>query len=308
MWPYPTGGFYSMMLFVSEGRLGNQIFQYAFLETIRKLNETLIVFGFDELIEVFDMPASFLNIKKNRTTNLLVFKIIRPILYFISKIRIISSISVDREKVFEHYTREGITYTKLKGIFNFITLVKTGYFQSESFFDPNVVKKLVIKKKYLELADEFLQTIPPDAYKVFVHIRLRDYKNFTVYGKTTLLPFSYYHKCIKWFMENKKNVYFIFLSDEPETIEREFIYLKNKTISKGNHFGTDFAIITKCDAGILSASSFSWWGSYLMKNRDLVIAPKYWLGFNARENYHSKPLASFMLEVKIYDTKSEVLE
>lgn len=102
-------------------------------------------------------------------------------------------------------------------------------------------------------------------------------------------------------MENKKNVYFIFLSDEPETIEREFIYLKNKTISKGNHFGTDFAIMTKCDAGILSASSFSWWGSYLMKNRDLVIAPKYWLGFASLENCPKEPLSHFMFSVDVYD-------
>lgn len=36
-----------------------------------------------------------------------------------------------------------------------------------------------------------------------------------------------------------------------------------------------------------------------MKDRDVVFAPKYWLGFNSGIEYHTTPLAGFMSGVEI---------
>ncbi len=131
-----------------------------------------------------------------------------------------------------------------------------------------------------------------------MHIRLGDYSKFKVFGKEVLLPMEYYKKLINWFLENRKDVVFIFLSDQPDLIEKKFGWLANKIVSYNSMF-VDFAIMTLCDAGILSPSSFSWWGSYLMKNRDVVFAPKYWLGFNSKINHHKSPLARFMIPVEV---------
>jgi hypothetical protein len=94
------------------------------------------------------------------------------------------------------------------------------------------------------------------------------------------------------FLKNKSDAYFIFLSDEPEFIEKEFEYLENKIISR-NSYEVDFAIMTLCNGAILSPSSFGWWGSYLMKNRDVVFAPKYWLGFRSFIEKHAGSFPSF---------------
>jgi len=40
--------------------------------------------------------------------------------------------------------------------------------------------------------------------------------------------------------------------------------------------------MTLCEYGIMSNSSFSYWGGYLMKNRKEVLFPKYWLGFKEK--------------------------
>ena len=42
-----------MKIFLADGRLGNQIFQYVFLKTVQDNNENIIVSGFEDLSEVF---------------------------------------------------------------------------------------------------------------------------------------------------------------------------------------------------------------------------------------------------------------
>ena len=69
---------------------------------------------------------------------------------------------------------------------------------------------------------------------------------------------------------------------DPKSLSNDFNYIKNKIVLSGNHYGTDLAIMAQCDSAILSPSSFGWWGSYMMEKRDIVFAPKYWLGFNTK--------------------------
>ena len=288
-----------MIVFLADGRLGNQIFQYVFLKTIQKNNEKIVVSGFEDLTEVFEVN-DFINInKKNRSIRGFVFRVCKPVLHLLSDMRLISSIAINHEKVLEGYRRESTTYVEQKGVFDFITFVKPGYFQSELFFDKSLIQQLKIKDIYLKETRTYLQSISKDSYKVFIHIRRGDYNVHTVYGKSTLLPLSYYKDQIEWFIQNIKKPFFIFLSDEPNFIEEEFKYIDNKLISSDKHYGTDLAIMTKCNSAILSPSSFSWWGSYLMKSRDTVFGPKYWLGFNSGVEYQSGSTPSFCKGIQI---------
>lgn len=71
-----------MKIFLADGRIGNQIFQYLFLKTIQDNNEKIIVSGFEELIEVFQIN-DFININKNnRWIRALLFRICKPNLNF----------------------------------------------------------------------------------------------------------------------------------------------------------------------------------------------------------------------------------
>ncbi len=89
------------------------------------------------------------------------------------------------------------------------------------------------------------------------------------------MNYSYFHKAIES-INNDRN-YFIFVSDEPDTIENEFSYIKNKYISDNDEI-IDFQFIIHADICILSNSSFSWWGAYLNIKQPKIIAPRYWLG------------------------------
>jgi len=286
-----------MIFFISEGRFGNQIFQYMFLKSIQEKDEKIVIFGFDELKQVFDVD-DIIHIKsKNRYIRYLVYKVLKPMINFLADKKLITSIAVNHEIVFDKYQRETTTYKVQEGFFKKIKFLKLGFFQSEKFFNKKLAEKLVIKQGFLDSASKLLN-LYKDRYKVFVHIRRGDYKEYKVYGKDTLLPMDYFHKRIKWFLKNRNDVVFIFLSDEPEFIEDEFSYLEDKIISK-NRYEVDFVIMTLCNGAILSPSSFSWWGSYLMRDRDIVFTPKYWLGFNSKIEYHMSATADFMTEVEV---------
>jgi hypothetical protein len=289
-----------LKLFLAEGRIGNQIFQYVFLKTIQDNNEKIIVSGYDELKEVFDIN-DFTNLNKNnRLIRFFLIKICRPILYFLSDIRVISSIIIKHETILNNYTRESTTFDSIQGIVKRITFIKIGFFQSEIFFDKTLTNEIKFKKIFLMKAAELLNNIPNNYHKIFVHVRRNDYKNYTVYGQSTLLPMSYYKDQIEWFIQNRKDCFFIFLGDDTKTLSEEFQYVENKIISSNNHFGTDLAIMTQCNSAILSASSFSWWGSYMMRERDTVFAPKFWLGFRSKIEYPSHEVPSYAKEVEIF--------
>lgn len=282
-----------MLIFLADGRLGNQIFQYVFLKTIRKNKEKIFVSGFEDLKEVFEIDDVINLNKRNKLVRFFLFKLWKPILLLLSNKIIISSIDVKHEKIFNTYRRESQAYTEQIGFFKSITFVKLGFFQSETYFKSEIAKQLKIKNKYTTLAAKELRKIPNDKYKIFIHVRRGDYLKFKVYGKSTLLPLSYYQQQIEWFSHNRENCFFVFLSDEPDYIEKEFNNLHNKLVVAGNHFGVDFAIMTQCNGAVLSPSSFGWWGTYLMKDRDTVFAPKYWMGFNSGMDYHVNGAPSF---------------
>ena len=289
-----------LIIFLADGRLGNQIFQYAFLKTIQKNNEKIIVSGFEDLKEVFEID-DFININKNnRLLRVIIFRICGSILYFLSDKKIISSIVIKHESISNNYSRESTTYDSIHGILKGITFIKIGFFQSEKFFNKTILNKLKFKEIYLVESAELLKDIPNNCQKIFVHIRMNDYKNFTVCGQNTLLPMSYYKNQIEWFMQNRENCFFILLGDDTKLLLDEFCYIEDKMISSNNHYGTDLAIMTQCNSAILSPSSFGWWGSYLMEERDTVFAPKYWLGFRSKIEYQEQAVPSYSKEVEIY--------
>ncbi|MGL1935254.1 MAG: alpha-1,2-fucosyltransferase [Fibrobacterales bacterium] len=292
-----------MVFYKADGRFGNQLFQYSFLKTIANKNELIFTMGFDECAGVFESIEIINAEKKNNILGKVYYKLLNkvfyPLLKFFAGYKIISSIKIDHEIVNEVHKRECKSFTKTKGLISRIRFVYGGFFQSESFFDCGATSSLVIKKEFVKRANDILLDCPKESHKVFVHIRRGDYVNHTVLGKPSLLPIEYFQKAIQIMENERKDNYYIFLSDDPDYIQKAFSNIDNKILSINESFGTDLALMTNCNSGILSPSSFSWWGSYLMKNRTTVYCPKYWLGFNSNIEYQKGCPASYMTEIDV---------
>jgi len=258
-----------MFILFNAGQLGNQIFQYQFLEKLDP-NEKIIT----SWCEYFDI------IKYDKTKYTFVNKyvrfVFRRILKLLVKLRVVTYIRQDQDML-DGFKIDIDSVTTQKGLISFIKVVE-GFFQAEKLVDNNVV----IRDKYLLEAKEFLKDIPIDANKVFVHIRRGDYIDWSIMGKRNpALPVVYYENSIKLFVEKYENPYFIFLSNDSTFVEEKFRNIKNKKVSK-NTVGVDLAIMTLCENGIISNSTLSWWGANLMKKKQKNLAPKYWLGWQSK--------------------------
>ena len=271
-----------MIIFFSGGGLGNQIFQYAFLKTIAKENELIVSTNMKQLVNTCELKnRNFKQISLNRFQRKLINSYFKPYIFqTLVKLKLIGYIKQNKnEKSFLP------NFISQKGIFP-ITLVESHYFQSEVFFDKNLLN-IKIKKRFIFKAESILDSMPNGQTKVFVHVRRGDYLLEEYLGESGIeLPNKYFLDAIEIMKKKIENPYFIFLSDDPGHCESLFKEIKEKYISK-NDINVDLAVMTLCEYGIVSNSSFSWWGAYLMKNRKKVIFPKYWFGW--RQKIESNP-------------------
>lgn len=292
-----------MIIFYSRGRLGNQIFQYSFIQKVKK-DENVIVFGFSELLDVFEINDIKAYSLEKKSSKLIILKIVIPILIFLSKSRIITSFKLLYDEplyVVDRIIRRESTKIKIvNGLIKSIKFIYPNFFQSEKFVPNFIEKKLKIKEIYLKEALKLFQDIPQNSHKIFVHVRLGDYKNYNLYNNSIILPQEYYLNLINYFEKKYNNCFFIFLSDEPWEVEKIFRNVKRKFISFNPAVGVDFALMCLCDSAILSASSLSWWGAYFIRKKGgEIFAPKYWLGFSSKIETHEGSFPSFAKEIEI---------
>jgi hypothetical protein len=310
-----------MIIFLSEGGLGNQLFQFAFLASYAEKNEKIMVWGFKDINSLFDvkdkrffifsiedkilglLPKNFppklkRALKYRVLLEMIRYGLVRKILEILAKSKIISSVSLKTEKICENKYTEIPEVVLSKGFISSVKYVGQFFFQSEKLFRKDVLKNLEFKENYVKEAEKFISNYQ-DYYKVAVHIRLGDFRNYYICGENPILPFDYFHRQIRWFLENRENPFFIFLSDEPDKIKNEFSYLGDKMVISENPYQVDFLIITMCDAAIICPSSFSWWACYFMKKRDIVFAPKYWIGFKIKKEYPQGVFPSFAIPCEV---------
>ncbi|MDC1068787.1 alpha-1,2-fucosyltransferase, partial [Candidatus Kapabacteria bacterium] len=172
------------------------------------------------------------------------------------------------------------------------------FFQSEKYFDSSKFS-FQIKNKFITEANNILETVESKFTKVFVHVRRGDYLSETYNNVRGInLPMSYYEVCFNEIEKTVKNPYYIFLSDDPEFIKFAFIHKENKYISE-NSMGTDLAIMSLCNYGIAANSSFSWWGAYLMNNREKVFFPKYWYGWKSKIESHPEITPKWAISINL---------
>lgn len=275
-----------MIIFFKDGRLGNQLFQYVGLNLLFP-KQKIIFFGCDEITELL-CNCSSVSLKLKIFGKFFSLKWIINFLIFFVRIKLIGSI---REE------RAGNQYfiKKKLGLIP-IFLVISCFFQHRYITDlmhkNSNLLRLRIKQKYIEKAENWLIKkkirVSPNKL-IFVHIRRGDYLSWPSEDFSASLSLNWYLSAIKFFEDNSINPHFIILSDDPKYFANSFSNYANISVSFNSSL-VDMALMSLCGHGILSPSSYSWWGAWFSKSRynykkNIFIAPKYWIGHSLKQWY-----------------------
>jgi len=253
----------------NNGRLGNQMFQYAALKGIAHRR------GFDYCIPPFDQQGID-NYGLGDAFN-------------IKSFTGVANLPSVGEPHF-HYSEEFHNTCP-----DDVTLV--GYFQTEKYFkeiEDQIRKDFIFRDEWLEPCKGFLQEFEGQEI-AFLHVRrgdpnLVDRRGFkwayvNCSDQHPVQPLGYYEEAIKRLPEDMPILVF---SDSIEWCkEQEFFQPDRFLFSESEDKYSDGALVpyvdlclmSLCDHAIIANSSMSWWGAWLMKNPNKkVIAPKMWFG------------------------------
>jgi hypothetical protein len=261
-----------------QGRLGNQLFQYAFIKNASiKLN---VHFFIDQSVEKFYL-SDYFELKAYS------FSFIDQYIFSIRGYK--NLFSYYFKNWFYNFLVNQFLKTKLeldldpRYPLHLLTHLKDnclykGYFQSPLFFkqiEPKISEEFSVKKQFLLSYQEKYNHVLKNKKIISLHVRKGDYQN---------LPSSYYHAIIDQY-KDEENTLFIFVSDDYQFIEKEFSKVSNKLISKDTEIN-DFLHLMLSDVCITANSTFSWWAAYLNQKKNKVIhCPKYFLGFKLKKEY-----------------------
>ena len=233
-----------------NGRLGNQMFQYAALvgaATMRGYDWALHDNEDLRLREAFKLPNA--KTLSQEQKNKIKFQYKEPSFYFRTNVFMIED------------------FTDLYG-----------FFQSPLYFQHcfNIVReefefKDEIETEALRQVSKYSAGIPTCS----IHIRRTDYLNSPDYHPACSL--EYYNSAKDLVMRSANgNIKFLLFGDDYEWIKDNLLD-ENSVIVSGNSGALDMCLMSKCNAHIIANSSFSWWAAAL-GNINSVIVPNQWFG------------------------------
>lgn len=268
-----------MIQVISDGRLGNQMFQYAFaIATAKKLNTKFhieFIHHKDEVIDFFDLPETLNQLRAGKLDR------------WIFNRRAGLHLNRYFEDDFEQYYEPKDNHCIYKG-----------YFQNEKYFTDEVqlIKSIFRVKQQWKHEFEKIKDKYDFENSIVIHIRLRDYITWgspELGGTDLSLPGSYYENALKVLGEHR-DVPVIVVSDDLELAFQRLSFLKNKvSLNFSSHIL--FQAILHAKRLIISNSTFAWWAAWLNPHLPQVIAPMNWLGFKVgKEHPHGIMSASFI--------------
>ena len=257
------------------GGLGNQLFQFAFGESLKITYKNLEVKYIDltkfaptkRMWELGFLKINPQRISKREIITIFFRRIINAQLNkFSSKFLYFGIINDNQYEYIHEYLNKGRSF------------IIDGYWQSEEYF----LKHKVDIKNILNINSKPLSNKEKRKFKkVAVHIRLGDYIN-SKQGRDNHLvcDINWYKKAINHLKDYDRELLFTIFSDNKELVKNQFKNYSNLEINQSDYSKNayeDLYEMATFDHFIISNSSYSWWASYLgEKKNSIIIAPKYW--------------------------------
>jgi hypothetical protein len=167
------------------------------------------------------------------------------------------------------------------------SLYLDGYWQSERYFDDfqDVIRKeFQLKKQFAGVAEELFIKIKNAPQSCFIHIRRGDYVKNGLVQKL-----DYFTNAVEHMKKSLPDIeFFVFSNDIPwaqkhlDTKKSPVNFISDPNLTPQE----ELMLMSKCDHAIISNSSFSWWGAWLINSpTKKVIAPRMWSEDSEKEKH-----------------------
>ena len=274
------------ILFIGEGRLGNQVFQYAALSSVASADARILATGLEDLDELFELRGPPLRALRGGIWFKRFAKYVAaPLLRVLARDLRLFSYACEPQRGDAHRGWGGELVIR-RGLARGLLFVDGGFYQSSEFwgqlFPP---RSMQLRERWRVRARAVLAASagrPPER-PCFIHVRRGDYLGFSSYGVSDLaLPAPYFSRAMEELERRAAPDLFVVVTDDPAWARTEFGH-RTDMIVLSQDPRTDFAVMAECASGAVSNSTFSLAAALFMRDPQAVIAPRYWFGFRVAQ-------------------------
>lgn len=279
-----------MVIIFENGRLGNQLFQYSKVKELYP-DHRLVLVGFGSLTKVIEGVDAL--VVKTESIPSFVVRLFERLFDFLALIRFFGVIQEVSDECYLIEETRGLT-----GIY----MLRSSFFQHSAAVN-GLALNLKLDPGLVQAASDWIKdNTLSDSHQslVFVHIRRGDYLRWPNDLFPAVLDQRWFVDAMDRMRARVENPFFIILSDDKFYALDCFGNIPNVVISRNGEL-VDFAIMSLCRHGILSASSYAWWGACFSKagggEGSVYIGPKYWAGHRSRKWFPCGFVTSWILYV-----------
>lgn len=307
-----------MIYLVMCGRLGNQLFQYAFARKVQQETGQDLAIDFTAIEQVgngewrnyladYQFPP-YKIVKKNEYYPVQrflykFFRLIRP------KKSLLKQYKFD-ELIAKWFSKYGVLFYESDYLYHKYDFSKIksknilirGWFESEKYFAnmEEILRKEFLPKKTCE--DVNLIKCLKDNESVCLTIRRGNFTEAQYKDKFLVCGPSYYEQAIKYIKKIYPNALFYVCSDDIQWCKKELKLDGNIIFEPDNEISQKLYLMSLCKHFIISNSTFSWWAQYLSDNSNkIVVAPNVW------RNTELKPLDIFSESWILMDNDGNII-
>lgn len=290
------------------GRLGNQMFQYAFSKAIKlaQREDTPLIFDFNMVYNAgkqedgFEDALKYFKVEKYRKEENLMRKytsFFQKLLYLLYKLDVkFGFFFKSRESWFSLFRKHGLLFVSCNGgnaqyyypiyhkYLNYGTFEKiicNGYFEVPALFEH--IKPILMEEFTPKLPpkseNKYLYDVINSSNSVCVTVRRGDYLDDRFKNKFFVCDKNYFDSAINKIKELILNPVFIFFSDDIEWVKSNISVDAPSFYESGKDpVWEKLRLMYSCKHYIISNSTFSWWAQYLSRNTEnkVVISPDHW--------------------------------
>lgn len=282
-----------------QGRLGNQLFQYAFARKIQLSmpDNPQIIMDDSDIIRC-NWENSLMNYRLPNVNyihdSIIEKRYFLSKQYFLRKIYRLYTRNKDYSEKFEmesrlnpFFNRNGMFFCEngyLEPHLNFeCPIYIEGYFQSQKYFDDikNDLLNLFSGVQFPEYEDYLGIQKLRERNSVCISVKVEHNVGSSMYDVCTM---NYWEEAIRYIIENVENPLFFICSDNVDYVLENLIDTSKYDYilqDKKKPVHVSLAVMSECKHFIIGNTTFGWWAQYLSRSSDkIVVAPSKWMAID----------------------------